>query len=144
MKNKIIIICGVIVAIVLGVSYGYLPGRESAPAVSATPAVSYSFVGTVISMKSNILWVRGLPAGGDTKVAQDIMVTMTPDTKIFRKDPPSVTPYARTESTMDELYETIQKGPVLFRATAGYDFYGTGKVTPTEVIFAATEYKGSI
>ncbi len=146
MKKQIIILCGAVVVVVLVLSYRYFYPLGFAPAVSVTPAPSYGFVGVVISMKSNVLVVNGLYDTGNTQnskgiaVSQNVTVVMSPNTKIFKKEPPDT----KIPATMEDLYRAVKKGSILFRLSADHDFSGTNTIMPIEVIYAATGYKGSL
>jgi len=133
-KKQIIILSGLVVVIALILLYQY----------TKTSMPSYGFVGTVVSMESNILVVKGLPDGGGVRTAEEITVTMTPNTKIFEKMSADAGINTQTPATMDDLDKDVKKGLVLLRVSANYNFFATGKVIPNEVIYATSDYKGAI
>jgi len=131
--KKQIILCGMVavIALVLSYRYWYSP-------------TSYGFVGTVISMENNILVLKGLPDGVGVSTAQEITVNLVSTTKISRKGFGENGLWVEVPATMDDLYDAVQKGGVLMRLSADYDFYATSQVTPEEIIYTTAGSGGSI
>ncbi|MDP3763949.1 MAG: hypothetical protein Q8Q92_04960 [bacterium] len=134
MKKQIVIPFGIAIVIALVLSYQYMK----------TATTGYGFVGTVVSMENNILVIKGLPDGGGAGTAEEITVTMTPNTKIFKKESGNADAQKQTPATMDDLYQAVKKGLVLFRLSADDDFYAAGKVIPNEVIYSTSASNGAI